>query len=175
MYKWQLPEAGDEVGQGRIAREHRASIKSVKRAVDVLGRIDKAGGMAKQVAHGHRPLLLRQDELRPPGRRIGDFGRDLHAREFRQVSGDCGVKLDLPILDDGHRGNAGDWFGHRRDPENCVRPHRNCSAAILKAYCLQVRELNVPGDRHHSARQITGFNVFLIQGSDPCQSFGRKA
>jgi hypothetical protein len=110
MYKWQLPEAGDEVGQGRIAREHRASIKSVKRAVDVLVRIDKAGGMAKQVAHGHRPLLLRQDELRPPGRRIGDFGRDLHARELRQVTGDCGVKLDLPILDDGHRGNAGDWL-----------------------------------------------------------------
>jgi hypothetical protein len=54
-----------------------------------------------------------------------------------------------------------------------VRPHRNCSAAILKAYCLQVRELNIPGERHHSARQITGFNVF--KGSDPCQSFGRKA
>src|SRR6185312_11264343 len=101
-----------------------------------------------------------------PGRWVGDFGRDLHACEFRQVSGDGRVKLDLPILDKSHRGSAGDWFGHRRDPENCVMSHRNCSAAILKAYCLQVRELSTPGDRYDSARQIAGTNALLIQGSN---------
>src|SRR4029077_20008320 len=103
---------------------------------------------------------------------IGRFVRDLHVRELRQVSGDGRVKLDLPILDESHRGSAGDWFGHRRDPENRVMSHGNCSGAILKAYCLQVRELAIPGDCYDTAGQVAGFNVLLIEGGDPRQSLG---
>jgi hypothetical protein len=163
----QLAEAGREVGQRLVAGKHALlAIKPVDLHIAVLGWIDQAGRVAEQISHDHRALLRRKREFRLPSRRIRLLGCDFHVLEFRQVLGDRRIEVELPLVDQNHRGHAGDRFGHRCDPENRIRLHWNRLAAVLKADRLEVGELAAPGDRHHGARQVTGVNPRLIPRRD---------
>ena len=109
------------------------------------------------------------------GYRVDHFPRDLHVLEARQVPGNRSVEIELPLLYQHHRSDTGDGLGHRCDPENRIRAHCDCFIAILETYCLQVRELAIPGDRHNRARQITSLDMGLIPGRYPRESRRREA
>ncbi len=132
----------------------------------MLGRtaffgVGQAGGVAQQVDHLHRAL-----------RRLAG---DLHVLEFRQVVGDRRIEIELALLDQHHRGHAGDRLGHRRDPEDRIGLQRDLAGAVMSADRLQVRELAVARDGDHGARQRARVDLGLIPGSDPRQPLGREA
>ena len=81
-------------------------------------RVAEPGGVRQQVADRDRP------RRRARGERGVGAGRHLHVLERRDIFADRIVEVQLAVLDQHHRGHAGDRLGHGVDTPQRVGPRR---------------------------------------------------
>jgi len=123
MRKRQPRKAGDEIGEGLVATVHTGrAVETVVQPAHhrVIDTIDEAGGVAQQVLDRHRALLRLERELPRSAGRIGGLDADHHIPEFGQILMNRRGEIELALLDQHHRGDAGDRLGHRGDPEDRI-------------------------------------------------------
>jgi hypothetical protein len=78
--------------------------------------------------------------------------RDPHVADFGQIPGDGCVEVELAVVHQNHGGDAGHRLGHRGDPENGIRLHRDSLGAVLESDGLQIGELAALCDCDDGAR-----------------------
>ena len=106
---------------------------------------------------------------------IGKIDADFCIRKGGNVFRHGIVERQLAVVDQHHRGNRGDGFRHRIDPEDRVRRHRQAGREVADAETLEIDRLAVLLDQQDRAGNLAGRDFVANVIADPIEGRARES
>ena len=125
-------------------------------------------GVPQQVQNRDRTLQRLELERILAGL-IGKIDADLGIGESRNVFRDGIVERQLAVLDQHHDCDRGDRLGHRIDPEDGIRRHRQPGRDAAQPETFQIDLLAVLLDQQHRAGNLAARNLVADDVAKPIE------